>query len=415
VLDGLPDLAGRHPEALGHELEVVDQGLHRGAHDLADVVERVAHAVGPDGELRRPRDLLVGDHHRRARGRLEALDDLVDDPHRLVALLDAQDHPVPAVRALGDRHVEVVGLVAAVRRGLADVVRQAGGPQHRAGDAERHAPGQVQHAHVLQPALEDRLAEHEVLELLHVLPHAHQRLGDRVEGARRDVLRDAAGADVRVVHPQAGDQLEDPQDLLAGGEPDRHDRGRAELVAAGGQAHQVRGDPVELHHQDADLGGPDGDVVGDPEQLLHREAVRGLLEQRGDVVHAGAERHALGPGAELHVLLDAGVQVADARSGLGHRLAVDLEHEPEHAVRGRVLRAHVDDDALLAEAGGLLGDVGPVAARRLEGAQADGLVVDEVPGRVDAGRGLGAHEYCLRWSAGGMVAPLYSTGMPPSG
>ena len=71
VLDRLEHLAGRDPEALGHQLEVVDQRLHRGAHDLADVVERVAHAVGADGQLRGPGDLLVLDHHRagvRARG-----------------------------------------------------------------------------------------------------------------------------------------------------------------------------------------------------------------------------------------------------------------------------------------------------------------------------------------------------------
>ena len=34
--------------------------------------------------------------------------------------------------------------------------------------------------------------------------------------------------------------------------------------------------------------------------------------------------------------------------------------------------------------------------------------------RCDAGC-LGGHRYDLRWSGGGMVAPLYSTGMPPRG
>ena len=121
-------------------------------------------------------------------------------------------------------------------------------------------------------------------------------------------------------------------------------------------------------------GGPLGHVVGDAEQLLDAEAVRGLLVQRRQVVHPRAERDALGPGAELHVLLDAGVQVADAAAGLGHRLAVDLEDQPEHAVRRRVLRAHVDDDALLAEARGLLGDVGPVAAGGGEDPALGGLV-----------------------------------------
>ena len=88
----------------------------------------------------------------------------------------------------------------------------------------------------------------------------------------------------------------------------------------------------------------------DAEQPLDAEAVGRLVEERREVVHPGAERDALRPGAVLHVLLDAGVQVADAAAGLGDRLAVELEDQPEHAVRRRVLRAHVDDDALLVRA-----------------------------------------------------------------
>src|ERR1044072_992736 len=55
-LDRGVDLPGRHLEALGDQLEVVDQGLHRLAHDLLDVLERVAHAVAADGQLRGPGD-----------------------------------------------------------------------------------------------------------------------------------------------------------------------------------------------------------------------------------------------------------------------------------------------------------------------------------------------------------------------
>ena len=80
-------------------------------------------------------------------------------------------------------------------------------------------------------------------------------------------------------------------------------------------ADQVRGDPVELHQQHPDDGGPLRDLVGDAEQLLDRQAVGGLVEERRQVVHAGHERGALRPGAVLEVLLDAGVQVADAAAG----------------------------------------------------------------------------------------------------
>ena len=204
----------------------------------------------------------------------------------------------------------------------------------------------------------------------------------------------------------------------------------------------MRGDPGQLHHQHADDGGPLGDLVGDAEQLLDAEAVGRLLEHRREVVHAGAERDPLGPGAELHVLLDAGVQVADARAGLGDRLAVELEDEPQHAVGRRVLRAHVDDDALLAQRGRLVDEVVPVAAgggedvalgRALLGRDAVGVAVGAstnavLSDRLDQDLGLAGWSARVRagsWSviscttsagpAAGSVAPLYSTGMPPSG
>ena len=134
-------------------------------------------------------------------------------------------------------------------------------------------------------------------------------------------------------------------------------------VASATRCEEIR---VQLHHQHADDRGPLGDLVGDAEQLLDAEAVGRLLEHRREVVHAGAERDPLGPRPELHVLLDPGVQVADARAGLGHRLAVDLEDQPEHAVGRGVLRTHVDDDPLLAERGRLVDDVVPVAAEGVD-------------------------------------------------
>ena len=105
-------------------------------------------------------------------------------------------------------------------------------------------------------------------------------------------------------------------------------------------------------------------------------------------------------------------------------------------MRRRVLRAHVDDDALLVERGGLVDEVVPVAAGDVEdGGALDvalvhrGAVGVGTVGRVGdiVGVGLGELEdlgllvvgrhqlYALRWSGGGTVPPLYSTGMPPSG
>ena len=257
---------------------------------------------------------------------------------------------------------------------------------------ERHAPGQVEVADVDGAALEDGVLVEEQLELAKSLAHQRNRVAHLVDGAGRQVLGDAAGADERVVHPQAGDHLEDRQDPLALTEADRHDGGRTHLHATGREGDEVGGDPVELHHQDADDAGALGDLVGDAEQLLDGEAEDGLVEERREVVHPGAERHALGPGAELHVLLDAGVQVADARAGLGHRLAVELEDEAEHAVRRRVLRTHVDDDPLLVEGGGLVDELVPVATGGVEDVRALGGRRVGAGGGVDVLGRVGRHQ-----------------------
>ena len=45
-LNGLVHLASRHPEALGDNLEVMDESFHRLAHDMANVLIRIALTVG---------------------------------------------------------------------------------------------------------------------------------------------------------------------------------------------------------------------------------------------------------------------------------------------------------------------------------------------------------------------------------
>jgi hypothetical protein len=50
------------------------------------------------------------------------------------------------------------------------------------------------------------------------------------------------------------------------------------------------------------------------------------------------------------------VQVADDRLASQHGLALELQHEAQHPVRGRVLRPHVDDHRLI-----LVGIVGQIA------------------------------------------------------
>ena len=78
------------------------------------------------------------------------------------------------------------------------------------------------------------------------------------------------------------------------------------------------------------------------EQLLDAQRVGQAVRLRGQVVHPLDERDHLLPLLLLGGLLDAGVQVADRRHHRLDDLAIELQHQAQHAVRAGVLRPHVD-------------------------------------------------------------------------
>ena len=90
-------------------------------------------------------------------------------------------------------------------------------------------------------------------------------------------------------------------------------------------------------------------VTSMPISFSTASARRTLLAMRRQVVGAVGERDDLVVVAVLAQLLEAGVQVADVRDAALDRLAVELEHQPQHAVRRGVLRADVDQHVLGAE------------------------------------------------------------------
>jgi hypothetical protein len=98
-------------------------------------------------------------------------------------------------------------------------------------------------------------------------------------------------------------------------------------------------------HEHPDPGGPRRELRA--EQCLDREREDELVVERRQVVHARDVGGALDVGELLAGLLHAGVQVADDGLGAEHGLALELHHDAQHAVGGRVLGAHVDDHRLV--------------------------------------------------------------------
>jgi hypothetical protein len=162
-----------------------------------------------------------------------------------------------------------------------------------------------------------------------------------------------------VIHPQAGDLLEEPQHLFALAPAVDHHRHRAEVHAVGRHEEQMAGHPAHLGHQHPDPHGAVGNVLVDAEEFLrgHRECE--FVGDRAQVVHAGDVRATLRIGELLAGLLHAGVEVADDRLAPQHGLALQFQHQPQHAVGRRVLWAHVDDHRLI-----LVGIVGEIAEAR---------------------------------------------------
>ena len=80
------------------------------------------------------------------------------------------------------------------------------------------------------------------------------------------------------------------------------------------------------------------------EQLLGREAEGVLLVHRRDVIEPVEIGDRLRIGLVLDQLLGAAVQQPDMRIDALDDLAVELQHQAQHAVRRRVLRPEIDGE-----------------------------------------------------------------------
>ena len=86
----------------------------------------------------------------------------------------------------------------------------------------------------------------------------------------------------------------------------------------------------------------------DPGQLLHGHEVREIVHHAAQVIHAVGVRNIGMPGLALAHLLRAAVMESDLGHGIDDLLAVELNHNPQDAVRARMLRAEVQKDEIAA-------------------------------------------------------------------
>jgi hypothetical protein len=293
---------------------------------------------GVDLLLGGQRGPLIDAHVERSGG--EILDRLGDDLQALPHFL--HPHEVAGVAVAGRRaaDLKLEVLVGEIRLVLAEVAGDAAGPRHRAGGP---AVGRLllrEHADALRAVDEDAVAGQQPLHVVEGLGEGRHEAADLLDHQGREVLRRAADTGVAVGESGSAERLEDVVDHLAlierveeegegtGVEPDRP------------VAQEVVTDARELGDDRTDVAAPRREL--DAEEGLDGVVPGDVVRHRRDVVHPVGHGDVLVERQMFADLLEPGVQVAHLRQRVDDPLTLELEHEAERRVGGRVLGAEVE-------------------------------------------------------------------------
>ncbi len=157
----------------------------------------------------------------------------------------------------------------------------------------------------------------------------------------RQVLGDAADAKPVRVHPRPADRLDDVEHMLAIGEHVEDGRQGAQVLGEGAVEDQVRGDPEQLGHHDPDHFRPVRHL--DARQHLHGQQIGQVVHDAAEVIDAVRVGDVRVPGLAFAHLFGAAMVKADLRHDVHDFLVVQLGHQPQHAVRARMLRPDVQE------------------------------------------------------------------------
>ncbi len=275
-------------------------------------------------------------------GRAQLRDALLHDAHGLAHFFHADQVAVVAVAVLADRNVEIHLGIAFVRLRLAQIPGRARAAHHHAGKTPFPCLLQRDHADVDVALLEDAVAGEQPVE---IVDHAQERIApglDIVDQLWRQVLVHAADAEKGRMHARAGGALVEHHQLFALFKAPQRRRQRADV-------HRLRGDIEQMRQDAADLAVQDPDQLPaarhlDAEQLFRRQTEGVFLIHRRDIVEPVEIRDRLQIGLLLDQLFGAAVKQADMRIDAGDHFAVELQHQTQHAVRRRMLRAEIDGE-----------------------------------------------------------------------
>ena len=161
-----------------------------------------------------------------------------------------------------------------------------------------------------------------------------------LESVVRLVLQSANAKRVRR-QPRAAIFFENFQNFFALAKTIKNRSQRANIQRMRSQPHQMRRDALQLRENCANHARPRRRFHA--HQFFNRLAVSQSIRDRGHIIHAVHIRSELLVRAVLGDFFYAAMQISDDAFRADNFFAVELQLHAQHAVRGRMLRTHIDD------------------------------------------------------------------------
>ena len=232
---------------------------------------------------------------------------------------------------------------------LAQIVLHPAAPQIRPRQPVVDRVGARDDAYVPRAIHKDAVAREQLFRLIEIDDHLVAEFPHRIDPARRQIPRQPADACVARGEPRARQRLRQIVDLLPLRERVQEDRQRPHVHRERAQPQQMRRNPRQLAADHADVLAARWKLFVDAEELLHRQGVHDVVMQGREIIQPIGVRDELRVSHVLRDLLIAAMQITHVRRRLRDDLAIHLQQQPQHPVRRRMRRPHVQDHLLALE------------------------------------------------------------------
>ena len=276
-----------------------------------------------------------------------AIENLANDAHRLANFGKTNGITIESVAIATDNDVKLQFGILHVRHVAAQVPRHAGAAQDWSGGAKRYCLVARDYANTLQALAPDGLIGHQDVVLAQTIGQHVKNFEHVIAPARWHVGGYSTRANEVVVHAQAGHFLEEAQHDLSLAPSVQHHRHGANVHSVGCHKQQVAAHAVEFGHEHANPHGPLGYFAVDSQQFFGGHGKNKFAVQWRQIIHARDVGATLHERERLARFFHSGMQVANDWLATQHCLALQFQHQTQHAVGAWVLRAHVDDHCLV--------------------------------------------------------------------